>query len=266
MSKNLQTMSRTHARMETRTLSACALLCALNVVLARFMTVMPSAVARFSIEAVPLVLAGYFFGPVAGILVGFVGDTVGCLFSGYGWNPIISISPMMMGAFAGILRPLCYKLEKPWDIWRAALTILPGKLLGSIYWTSQCLVWLGFTKKGLGALMAVRTVEALLEFALDTLVVFLLLRTGVFQRMGFFPPKSGSKQARAPLDTVSGVLVIGQIALLALLDVSGKLPMTNGALPAVPRIVYSVLSLLPILAAAVLAIISANKKEKRDDV
>lgn len=238
--------------MSTRTLSTCALLCALNVIFARFMTVMPSAVARCSIEGVPVVLAGYFFGPVAGMLVGFVGDTVGCLFSGYGWNPIISITPMMVGAFAGILRPLVYKAASPRDIWRVAATVLPSKVLGSIYWTSQCLVWLGFTKKGLPTLMAARTVEALIEFVMETLVIFLLLRTGMFKKMGMFPPAQDDKTARNPVKTAAGLLVIVQIALLAVLDVTGKLPLTNGDLAMAARLGLSALTLLPIIVAAVL--------------
>lgn len=248
--------------MSTRTLSACALLCALNVILARFMTVMPAAVARFSIEAVPVVLAGYFFGPVAGMLVGFVGDTVGCLFSGYGWNPIISITPMMVGAFAGILRPLVYKLEKPLDIWRVGATVLPSKLLGSIYWTSQCLVWLGFSKKGLPALMGARTVEALSEFVLETIVLFLLMRTGVFRRMGLFPPAKDDTSAHSPMKTAAGLLVIVQIALLAILDVSGKLPLTNSELSIGVRLGLSALTLLPIAAAAVLGVLPENNKKE----
>lgn len=246
--------------MSTRTLSACALLCALNVIFARFMTIMPDAVSRFSIEGVPVVLAGYFFGPVAGMLVGFVGDTVGCLFSGYGWNPIISITPMMVGAFAGILRPLVYKTEKAWDAWRIAVTVLPAKILGSIYWTSQCLVWLGFSKKGLGTLMAARTVEALLEAVLETIVIMLLLKTGVFQRMRLFPPAKDDKAARSPAKIAAGICVIVQIALLAALDVSGKLPLTNSELALPARLGLSLLTLVPIIASVVLACLPENNK------
>lgn len=77
----------------TRVVATSALLCALSVVFARFTTVMPSAISRFSIEAVPIALAGYFFGPIAGLMVGAVSDTVGCLFSGYGWDPVLTVSP-----------------------------------------------------------------------------------------------------------------------------------------------------------------------------
>ena len=94
MSKNATTKEiqpTTRGRMATRVVATCALLCALSVVFARFTTVMPSAISRFSIEAVPIALAGYFFGPIAGLMVGAVSDTVGCLFSGYGWDPVLTV-------------------------------------------------------------------------------------------------------------------------------------------------------------------------------
>ena len=69
-------------KMATRTLACCALLAALSVVLARLIVPMPNAFTRFSIEAVPIFLAGLLFGPLAGAMVGFAADMVGCLFSG----------------------------------------------------------------------------------------------------------------------------------------------------------------------------------------
>ena len=111
MSKNATTKEiqpTTRGRMATRVVATSALLCALSVVFARFTTVMPSAISRFSIEAVPIALAGYFFGPIAGLMVGAVSDTVGCLFSGYGWDPVLTVSPMLLGLFAGLLRPVLY--------------------------------------------------------------------------------------------------------------------------------------------------------------
>ena len=50
--------------MSTRNLAYCALLAALSVVLARLIIPMPNATTRFSIEAVPIVLAGILFGPM----------------------------------------------------------------------------------------------------------------------------------------------------------------------------------------------------------
>ena len=156
MSKNATTKEiqpTTRGRMATRVVATCALLCALSVVFARFTTVMPSAISRFSIEAVPIALAGYFFGPIAGLMVGAVSDTVGCLFSGYGWDPVLTVSPMLLGLFAGLLRPVLYRMEKPWDFWRVAVTLLPGKVLGSVLWQSYWLIFLGYSKKAMGPLI-----------------------------------------------------------------------------------------------------------------
>ena len=195
MSKHATTkqMQPLGGRMATRVVATCALLCALSVVFARFTTVMPSAISRFSIEAVPIALAGYFFGPIAGVMVGAVSDTVGCLFSGYGWDPVLTVSPMLLGLFAGLLRPLLYKMAKPWDFWWVAVTLLPGKLLGSVLWQSYWLVLLGHSKRAMGPLMVYRAAEAGLELVLDTLIIFLLFRTGIFRRMGLWRPKTKQK-------------------------------------------------------------------------
>ena len=70
-----------------RVLATSALLAAISVVLARLIIPMPNETTRFSLEAVPIFIAGMLFGPIPGALVGFVADFVGCLFSGYGYNP-----------------------------------------------------------------------------------------------------------------------------------------------------------------------------------
>ena len=71
-----------------KNLAVCAMLAALSVIFARLIIPMPNAFTRFSIEAIPIVIAGILFGPIAGGAVGFVADLVGCLFSGFGYNPL----------------------------------------------------------------------------------------------------------------------------------------------------------------------------------
>ena len=66
-----------------RTLAVCALLAAVSVVLARLVIPMPNETTRFSLEAIPIFIAGMLFGPLPGALVGFVADFVGCLFSAH---------------------------------------------------------------------------------------------------------------------------------------------------------------------------------------
>ena len=73
----MQNKSAPKRSMSTRALAYCALLAAISVVLARLIIPMPNASTRFSIEAVPIYLAGMLFGPMAGGLVGFSADLVG---------------------------------------------------------------------------------------------------------------------------------------------------------------------------------------------
>ena len=63
-------------KFSTKTLTTCALLTAMAVILARFVAITPSETTRISFEAVPIFLAGMLFGPVAGVLVGFVNGMV----------------------------------------------------------------------------------------------------------------------------------------------------------------------------------------------
>ncbi|EKC69810.1 conserved hypothetical protein, membrane, partial [human gut metagenome] len=89
-----------------RILATSALLAAISVVLARLIIPMPNETTRFSLEAVPIFIAGMLFGPIPGALVGFVADFVGCLFSGYGYNPMFCIPPILYGLSAGLFRPM----------------------------------------------------------------------------------------------------------------------------------------------------------------
>lgn len=83
----------------------CALLTAVSVVLARFLIPTPNEVTRFSLEAVPIFLAGMLFGPLPGALTGFAADFIGCLFSPYGYNPIFCVPPILYGLCAGFSGP-----------------------------------------------------------------------------------------------------------------------------------------------------------------
>lgn len=265
MSKTAVARPVTKNRSDTRRIAICALLCALNVVFARFFTAMPTSVARFSVEAVPVLLAGYFFGPVSGMMVGFLGDMVGCLFSPYGWDPLISLSPMMVGLFAGLLRPLVRNARGFRDIWRVALTILPAKALGSVYWTSQCLVWLGYSSKGLGVLMGARAVEAGLELVLDTLVITLLISTGMFTRARLLPYEK--TRSANPLRLIAGGLLIVQVIVLVVGSLTVGLGFMDASLPALERLGSGALYFVPAILSLGVLIISfiRNRGKKNDD-
>ena len=121
-----------------RTLAVCALLAAVSVVLARLVIPMPNETTRFSLEAIPIFIAGMLFGPLPGALVGFVADFVGCLFSGYGYNPLFCVPPILYGLCAGLFAPM---LRKKITIPRIALAFLPAVVLGSILYQSWSLAF-----------------------------------------------------------------------------------------------------------------------------
>lgn len=192
---NPHAATKSHRRsMSTQALAYCALLAAISVVLSRLIIPMPNATTRFSIEAVPIYLSGMLFGPMAGGLVGFCADLVGCLFSGYGYNPIFSVPPILYGVFAGLLRNY---LGRKTSLPRLALSFLPPVALGSILWQSAALAFI-YNSKGSFMpsfifFLSTRSVQFAITLVLDVLVIYMLMRANVFQRLNLWPPKSGKK-------------------------------------------------------------------------
>ena len=160
----------------TYALTVCALLTALSIILARLLTIIPSEISRFSLEAVPILLAGLLFGPVPGAAVGFAADFIGCLFSPFGYNPIFCLPPILYGLWAGLLRG--YVWTKP-TVWRVALAVFPAALCGSVLWQSAALA-LVYGGKAKLAFFLTRLASRSIQFAvtgvIDTAAVWLLLR------------------------------------------------------------------------------------------
>ena len=185
-------------RMATKTLVSCALLAALSVVLARLAGLMPNAFTRFSIEAVPIYLAGMLFGPMAGGLVGVSSDFVGCLFSAFGYNPVFSLPPILYGVFGGLFRRhLVKKISLPWMV----VGFLPPVILGSILYQSFALAYFyyydpnvaGSFQQGLVYFLSTRSLQFAVVLVIDVLLIYLLFRTKVFNRLKLWPPENHKK-------------------------------------------------------------------------
>ncbi len=92
----------------------CAMLTALSVAIAwlckMFLTVTPYI--RITFENLPLIMAGYFFGPIPGLLCGLASDIISTAISQYGLggiNPIITIGAGLVGLIAGSIPHLIGK-------------------------------------------------------------------------------------------------------------------------------------------------------------
>ena len=175
-------------RMATKTLACCAMLAALQVVIARLIIPMPAADTRISLEAIPVVLAGLLFGPMAGAMVGFSADLVGCLFSGYGYNPLFCLPPILYGLFGGLLRR--YVSRKP-NFLRVLLAYAPAVILGSVLWQSATLAWVyngeGAFLESLIVKLSTRSVQFAICWPVEALITAILLKSGIFQALKIWP-------------------------------------------------------------------------------
>ncbi len=172
----------------TRTIASCAMLAAVQVVLARLIVPMPAADVRFSIEAVPVFLAGMLFGPLAGGLVGFSADLAGCLFSGYGYNPLFCVPPILYGVCGGLFR---YFLARKTSFPRLLGCLLVPVVLGSLLYQSAALTLVYSTEGAFLANFLTRLAARAIQFAVtavvEAAVLDLLFRSRVFQRAGVWP-------------------------------------------------------------------------------
>ena len=106
-----------------------AFLAALSIVCGKYLAIPIGTVLRFSLENLPILLAGMVLGPVAGVLTGVVADLVGCVLVGYAINPIITLG----GATVGLVGGLIFRaLSRCALSLRILLAVLAAHLLGSV--------------------------------------------------------------------------------------------------------------------------------------
>ena len=182
------------AFMTTKTLAYCALLTALSVVLARLFGLMPEESSRYSIEAVPIFLAGMLFGPISGAMVGFSADFIGCFFSPFGYNPIFCIPPILYGVFGGLFRRF---LGKKLSLIRLTVSFLPPVVFGSILYQSFSLAFVYYYAtfwEGLILKLSARSIQFPIVLVADVLILWLLFKANIFTRLGVWPPKAKTKK------------------------------------------------------------------------
>ncbi len=186
----MSTKFATSQKMTTQTMAYCALLAALSVVLSRLVIPMPSEFTRFSVGMVPIFLAGLLFGPMPGAMVGFAADLVGCLFSGYGYNPIFCVSPILYGLIAGIFRHFYASgVTLPKLI---CIYLLP-MALGSVLYMSWAMGWVYGGENGFMGMflsqLASRSIQYAVTLPVDAVLTYLLFNAKIFERMGLWPLK-----------------------------------------------------------------------------
>ena len=176
-----------NAKHTTKMLTSSAILVALGVIIARFLSIAPSQSVRISLESIPIFLSGALFGPLAGAMVGFATDFIGCLFSPFGYNPIFCIPPILYGVFAGLLRPM---LRKQVSILRLAIAFLLPVVIGSLLYQSATLAYMYYKDgpflQGFVYYLTTRSAQFAITLVADVMAVYLIFKAKLFERMGLW--------------------------------------------------------------------------------
>ena len=118
----------------TRNLILMAALIAMQIILARFLSIQASDILRISFESVPIVLAGMWLGPLSGAIVALIADILGTVLSGYGiWFPPIALGPVLVGVISGLGTKYVFHsdLSSTRESWKVVVTVLVAGIVNS---------------------------------------------------------------------------------------------------------------------------------------
>lgn len=124
-------------KLSSKNIAYYALLIALNVVLTRVGSIRigggGTEIVRIGFGGFPIIFAGIVFGPLAGGIVGAVGDIIGMIISPMGpYMPHFTLSAALTGAIPGLIMMKCKDKECRTSFWKLLLAIGVGQVTTSI--------------------------------------------------------------------------------------------------------------------------------------
>lgn len=173
-------------KFDTKTLTGCAVMVAVQILLSRFFAVTPSNSMRLSMEAVPIFLAGAIYGPIPGLLVGFASDLIGSMIW-YGFNPLFCVPPMLYGLTGGFFN---IEYGERSRLWHFALGYLPPFLLGTLLYQSAAMAFVygdGAFVANFIAYLTSRAIPYAIAYAVDVLVTYVICSANFVERL--LPPR-----------------------------------------------------------------------------
>ena len=137
----------------TRNLILMAALIAMQIILARFLSIQVSDILRISFESAPVILAGMWLGPLSGAIVALVADILGTIIHGYGvWFPPIALGPILVGVISGLSTKYVFRsdLSSTRESWKVVATVLVAGivnsfLIGTVTTTMYSIIVMGNT-------------------------------------------------------------------------------------------------------------------------
>ena len=173
--------SKTEKRMTTKSLVILALLSAISIILSRFCVIYFTESLRLSFGNIPVIIAGIMFGPIGGAVMGGVTDVLGStLMSGLGWYPPLTLTPILMGLIAGLLKQFVRKNTK---FYKVLILTLAANGAGTMVWSTLSLSWL------YGIPFMTQAVYRFPFYAgvavLEAVIIFALIKSGAFKSQLF---------------------------------------------------------------------------------
>ena len=181
-------MQTRKTNLTVKSISCCALLAAISIVMARLLSFSPPSGVRWSADKFPLFLAGMLFGPLMGSMTGFVADLLGSLLQ-FGFNPFLCPPAILYGLFGGLFR---WYLVKKFSIIRLGIAYLFPVVIGSIIYQSCALAYFYFSgtlMEGILYYLGTRTIQFSIMLVVEVLIMFSLMKMNVFHRLNLWPPK-----------------------------------------------------------------------------
>ena len=178
----------------TKAIAYCAMFTALSIIMARVLSISAPNGIRWSADKFPLFLAGMFFGPLMGALTGFAADFLGSIMQ-YGFNPLLCPPAILYGLFGGLMR---WFIQKNPSVFRVVVSYALPVILGSILYQSSMLAYFyfdGVYTEGLVYYLSTRTVQFAIMLAVESLIIYMLLKMNVFTRLGVWPIKRKEQKA-----------------------------------------------------------------------
>lgn len=169
MERNPNQKSSLKKTFSTQNLVMMAALIAMQIILARFLSIQVSDTLRISFESIPVILAGMWLGPIPGAIVAVLADFLGTIIHGYGaWFPPLVLGPMAVGILSGVSSKYIFRcsMAENRDLWKVVVTVLVVGILNSF-----CFGLIG------------STLYSCLMVKHDTTIFWVLLGTNFVQRL-----------------------------------------------------------------------------------
>lgn len=159
----------------TKVLAVTALFSAISIICGKFLAFNLGDTLRFSFENTPIIIIGYFFGPLTATLCGIIADLLGCVLRGYAINPILTIASAFIGFSAGMLFQLLRKVN---NYLKIGLTLLVCHSIGSVLIkTIGLCLWYGSPFE---ITLIQRSLNYLVVYILEYLILIILLNNKLF--------------------------------------------------------------------------------------